>query len=76
MPEIPSLPVQGAYIADKKAEIKGALELGNVDNTRDVDKPVSTLTQAELSTLAGRVTAAEAAIIALQGSLAAINGGP
>ena len=43
MPEIPSLPVAGAYIADKKAAIKGALELGNVANTADADKPVSTL---------------------------------
>lgn len=48
-PEIPSLPVQGAYIADKKAAIKGALELGNVDNTSDANKPVSTLTQTALN---------------------------
>jgi hypothetical protein len=48
MPEV-TIPVQGAYIADKKAAIKGALELGNVDNTSDADKPVSTLTQTALN---------------------------
>lgn len=42
-------PIQGSYIADKKAQIKGALELGNVDNTRDIDKPVSAAMQAALN---------------------------
>ena len=47
MPEISS-PITGEFVATKKVPIKGALELGNVDNTSDADKPVSTLTQAAL----------------------------
>lgn len=42
-------PIQGSYIADKRDQIKGALLLGNVDNTRDADKPVSAATQLALN---------------------------
>jgi hypothetical protein len=42
MPTIPSVPITGSYLVDKKVTIKSALDLGNVDNTSDANKPVST----------------------------------
>ena len=54
-----------AHVGDNSnphAVTKAQVGLGNVDNTSDADKPVSTAQQTALDTLGGRVTANAAAI--------------
>jgi hypothetical protein len=74
MPDINGFPITGAYIADKKAAIKLALELGNVEDTAlSAALPAALApyaTNAALTTLTGRVNVAEPKIDSLQAAAA------